>query len=182
MKRNWYAVYTRPQQEKKVASILSRKGIQNYYAVNKVSCKNPSSKKMVMEPLFNSLVFVHINEGEMVTLKRIPGVVNFIYWISKPAVIQNEEITAVQQFTSVYQNIRLEKCAVNVTDMVRVTDDPVISFKDNAATIRFQTLKIKLPSLGYTMIAEREKANNERIPEVTHPVSSIKQLDSFLSN
>ena len=66
--------------------------------------------------------------------------------------------------------------------MVRVTDDPVISFKDNAATIRFQTLKIKLPSLGYTMIAEREKANNERIPEVTHPVSSIKQLDSFLSN
>src|SRR5690349_13143536 len=108
MKRNWYAVYTRPQQEKKVASILSKKGIQNYYAVNKVSCKNPSSKKMVMEPLFNSLVFVHINEGEMVTLKKIPGVVNFIYWIAKPAVIQNEEITAVQQFTSVYQNIRLE--------------------------------------------------------------------------
>jgi transcription antitermination factor NusG len=182
MKRNWYAVYTKSQQEKKVASILSKKGIQNYYAVNKVNSKSPSSKKMVMQPLFSSVVFVHITEAEMLTLKKIPGVINFVYWISKPAIIQNDEIAAVQQFTSVYQNIRLEKCGVNITDMIRITDDPVISFKDNAATIRFQTLKIKLPSLGYTMIAEREKAANERIPEVTHPLSLIKQLDSFLSN
>jgi transcription antitermination factor NusG len=182
MKRNWYAVYTKSQHEKKVASILSKRGIQNYYAVNKVNSKSPSSKKMVMQPLFTSVVFVHITEAEMLTLKKIPGVINFVYWISKPAVIQNDEIAAVQQFTSVYQNIRLEKCAVNITDMIRITDDPVISFKDNAATIRFQTLKIKLPSLGYTMVAEREKSANERIPEVTHPLSSIKQLDSFLSN
>jgi transcription termination/antitermination protein NusG len=182
MKRNWYAVYTKPQQEKKVASILSKRGIQNYYPVNKVAGKSPSSKKMVMEPLFSSLVFVHSTETELLSLKKIPGVVNVIYWISKPAVIQNEEITAVQQFTSVYQNIKLEKCAVNITDMIRITDDPIISFKENAATIRFQTIKIKLPSLGYTMIAQREKVINERIPEVTHPVSFIKQLDSFLSN
>jgi transcription antitermination factor NusG len=182
MKRNWYAVYTKSHYEKKVASLLSKKGIQNYYAVNKVNSKSLSSKKMVMQPLFNSVVFVHVTEAEMLTLKKIPGVINFVYWISKPAIFQNDEIAAVQQFTSVYQNIRLEKCAVNVTDMIRITDDPVISFKDNAATIRFQTLKIKLPSLGYTMVAEREKSANERIPEVTHPLSSIKQLDSFLSN
>ncbi|MBL0356561.1 MAG: hypothetical protein IPP72_06535 [Chitinophagaceae bacterium] len=33
MTRNWYAVYTRPYKEKKVASILSRKGIENYCPV-----------------------------------------------------------------------------------------------------------------------------------------------------
>ena len=182
MKRNWYAVYTRPRQEKKVASILSKKGINNYYPVNKVTGKHPAIKKMVSEPLFSSFVFVYVSELEMLSLRDIPGVVNFIYWMSKPAVIQNEEINAVQQFTSAYQNIRLEKSAVNTTEMVRITDDPIISFKDNAATIRFQTLKIKLPSLGYTMIAEREKAVDERIPEVTHSNSFNKQLDSFLSN
>ena len=35
--KKWYAVYTRPRWEKKVAEILTRRKIENYCPINKVS-------------------------------------------------------------------------------------------------------------------------------------------------
>ncbi|RYZ19047.1 MAG: antitermination protein NusG, partial [Chitinophagaceae bacterium] len=32
----WYAIYTKPRWEKKVAELLTRKGIENYCPLNKV--------------------------------------------------------------------------------------------------------------------------------------------------
>jgi transcription antitermination factor NusG len=173
-----------PRQEKKVASLLTKKGINNYYPLNKLTGQNLNSKKKVKtDPLLQSFVFVYIAECELYALKKIPGVINFIFWKSKPAIISEEEIDVLQQFTSVYQNIRLEKSNVSLSGMVRVVDDPVISFKENSATIRFQTLKVILPSLGYTMIAEREKVSTEVLKLVNPDTIFNKQVGtSFLSN
>ncbi len=182
MTQNWYAVYTKPHQEKKVAHLLTKRGISNYYPVNRVCKVNPNSKKISNEPLFSSFVFVHIGENELVLLKKVPGVINFIYWKSKPAIIHEEEIDILQQFTAVYQNIKLEKSSVNMAGMVRLIDDPIISFKENAATIRFQTLKVMLPSIGFTMIAEREKVNEEPLQMVSKNGLFNKNVNSFLSN
>ncbi|MEO6732104.1 MAG: UpxY family transcription antiterminator [Ferruginibacter sp.] len=183
MIRNWYAVYTRPQREKKVASILTKKGIKNYFPLNNIVGVNANNKKSCKEALFASCVFVYISETEIASVKDIPGMVNFLYWMNKPAVISLEELEAVKQLTLVYNNIKLEKTAVNVKDTVRIIDEPIISFKENSASVRFQTLKIVLPSLGYTMIAERNKVNEELVHhELAQTVFFPKKLNTFFSN
>ncbi|MCW3089756.1 MAG: NusG antitermination factor [Ferruginibacter sp.] len=183
MTRNWYAVYTRPQREKKIASILNKRGIKAYFPLNNIVSSTASNKKSSKEALFTSYVFVYLAESELASIRDIPGTLNFLYWLSKPAVIKQEEIDAVKQLTSAYHNIRLEKCAVNMNDTVRIIDEPVISFKENSASIKFQTLKIILPSLGYTMIAERDRVNAETSQQ--EPVLSSffpKKLNSLFSN
>jgi len=183
MTRNWYAVYTRPQREKKVVSILTKRGIKNYFPVNNVISTNVNNKKILKEALFSSCVFVFITEAEMATVKSISGAVNFLYWMAKPAVIKREEIEAVKQLTSVYHTIRVEKSAVNIKDSVRIIDEPVISFKENSASVKFQSLKIVLPSLGYTMIAERDKINEEKLQENLEQSALFpKRVNSFFSN
>ena len=183
MIRNWFAVYTQPQRAKKVASILTRKGIKNYFPENNLIGTNAHSKKPSKEGLFCSNVFVYINEAEMLLVKQISGVVNFMYWLSKPAIIQQEEIEAVKQLTSFYNNIKLEKSVVNMGDTVRIIDEPVISFKENSASIKFQTLKIVLPSLGYIMIAERDKVNEMVLKQDLVQAGSFpRKLNSFFSN
>lgn len=183
MKRHWYAVYTLPQRERKVISLLTRKGIKNYFPVNKIVSHNPNNRKPGNEALFNSHVFVYINEAEIATVKKIPGTLNFLYWLSKPAIIKWEEIEAVKQLTSAYHNIRVEKSAVNIKDTVRVIDEPFISFNGNSASVKFQTLQIVLPSIGYTIIAERDKANQAEIhKEFTFTDFLPKKLNSFFSN
>ena len=183
MIRNWFAVYTQPQKAKKVASILTRKGIKNYFPENNLIGANRHSKKVCKEGLFCCNVFVYISEAEMLLVKQISGVVNFMYWLSKPAIIQQEEIEAVKQLTSFYNNIKLEKTVVNIGDTVRIIDEPVISFKENSASIKFQTLKIVLPSLGYILIAERDKVNEMVLKQDLVQAGSFpRKLNSFFSN
>lgn len=183
MKHNWYAVYTRPQREKKVASILTKKGIETYLPLNNLIGLNANNKKTCKEALFSSYIFVYITESEMQSVRNISGMVNFLYWKSKPAIIKVEEIEAVKQLTSAYHNIKLEKSAVNMFDTVRIIDEPVISFKENSASVKFQTLKIVLPSLGYTMIAERDNVTEEILHnELAQAGFFPKRLNSFFSN
>jgi len=183
MNRNWYAVYTLPRREKKVAALLTKKGIKNYLPVNKIVDLNATNKKICKEALFSSYVFVYITESEIGAVKKIPGTLNFLYWLAKPAVINREEIEAVKQLTSGYYNIKLEKSIINLNDPIRIIDEPLISFNDNSASVRFQTLRIVLPSLGYTMIAERDKVNEEVSQKELFFADFLpRRIHSFFSN
>src|SRR6476619_2013170 len=98
----WYAVYTRPRWEKKVAEILSRKKIENYCPLNKLLRQWSDRKKIVFEPLFTSYVFVKAAEKEHSEIRKIDGIINFVYWINKPAIIRNEEIESIKEFLKEY--------------------------------------------------------------------------------
>jgi len=183
MIRNWYAVYTRPQREKKVVSILNKKGIKNYFPINNIIGTTGNNRKNCKEALISSFVFVYVNDAEMELVKCVPGIVNFLYWMSKPAVINREEIEAVKQLTSFYHNIKLEKTAVNMNDTVRIIDEPVIFFKEKSASVKFQVLKMVMPSMGFTLIAERDKVNEIVADQGLARESFFpKSLNSFFTN
>jgi transcription antitermination factor NusG len=156
MKKSWYAVYTKPQCEKKAASLLTKKRIENFFPLNSCLQKNGGNrKKVIYEPLFPSFVFVFISESEMSAVRQTNDVINFVYWLGKPAVIKSAEIENINHFVNSYYNIHVEKTAVNPNGMVHITNEQdsdnkkIISFKTN-------TIHASLPSLGYIMHAETE--------------------------
>jgi transcription antitermination factor NusG len=102
----WYAVYTKSRTEKKVALRLQEAGIQAYCPVNKREKQWSDRRKVTEEPLFRSYVFVNIDLAKQsAAVRRTLGVVNFVYWLNKPAVIQDDEILAIQQFFKDYKLI-----------------------------------------------------------------------------
>src|SRR6186997_1335326 len=107
--KKWFAVYTKPRFEKRVTEIMNRKRIENYCPINKVLRQWSDRTKFVTEPLFPYFVFIKITESELSSLKQIDGVVNFVYWLGKPAIIRDSEIEAIRQFLDEHSNIRLEK-------------------------------------------------------------------------
>jgi transcription antitermination factor NusG len=172
--KNWYVVYTKPRWEKKVAKQLGQKKIEHYCPLNRVQRQWSDRKKIVYEPLFTSYVFVHLDESEMLPVRQVEGVMNFVYWLSKPAVIREEEITAIRRFLNEYENIRLEKAVVNVNDRVRITGGPLMERQGNVLEIRSKTVKVSLPSLGYNIVAEVPKTNIEIISLFDHAVTESK--------
>jgi transcription antitermination factor NusG len=165
MKKNWYAVYTKPKCEKKVSASLSKKKIENYCPLNRVSKQWSDRKKISLEPLFPSYVFVHATEMEMATIRQTSDVVNFVYWLGRPVVIKDVEIESIQHFLNEYFNVKLEKIQVNVSDMVRIVSTPVTETVDDSDVATMQTTKIKvsLPSMGYMMTTESHKSNVELV-------------------
>lgn len=163
MNTHWYAVYTKPRWEKKVAEVLTKHSIENYCPLNKVLRQWHDRKKIVHEPLFTSYVFVKVEESRINELRKFAGVLNLVYWLQKPAIIREEEINVIRKFLDEYSNVQLEKTAVSVNDVVRVIKGPLMEQEGNVLAVRNRTVRISLPSLGYIMVAEVERQNVEVI-------------------
>lgn len=163
MESKWYAVYTQARWEKKVATLLTKNNIENYCPLNKVVRQWSDRKKVVEEPLFTSYVFVKITEKQQSNVRQIDGIINFVYWLGKPAVIRNEEIEMIQLFLIAYMNVKLEKAKVNVKDIIQIVDGPLSTFQGEVVAVKKKTIKVLLPKLGYLMYAEIETDNVEVI-------------------
>jgi transcription antitermination factor NusG len=161
--KKWFAVYTRPRCEKKVAELLAKRNVEAFCPLNKVMRQWADRKKMIMEPLFTSYVFVRADEAEYLTIKQTDGIINFVYWLGSPAVIKDDEIDAIKAFLSQHSDVKLEKVDINVADKVRITDGLLVHREGNVLEVKSKTIKILLPSLGYAMTAEVSKSKVELI-------------------
>ena len=130
MNKQWFVVCTRPQHELKVAAALSKKGIDS-------NC-----------PLTRKFVFVYITEGEFNTVLRTPDVMNFMYWMGKPAVVADADIKNMEQFAARYPNVMVKRTAVVKTPSA-LAGLVVEEEDDNITQV--------LPSLGFVLTASREK-------------------------
>ena len=157
MQKNWYIIYTRPKCEKKVALSLTKKKIENFCPINCKQVTHLRKNKLLREPLFNSYVFVYLEENDTSLIKQLENVVSLVFWKGSPAKINDEEIESIKEFTANHQDIRLERTKVNTNGEARTVHGPIYTMDGNLLMIKNRTLKVNLPSLGFTMIAEMEK-------------------------
>ena len=175
IEKRWYAVYTRARWEKKVADLLSRRKVENFCPLNKVVRQWADRKKTIFEPLFTSYVFVHASEMEQLAIKQTDGIMNFVYWLGKPAVIKDEEIKTIRLFLEEHDNITLEKINVNITDRVRIIHGPLANREGDVLEVKRNSVRVTLPSLGYDMIAEVAKSRIEVLdfPQYSYSTSTL---------
>jgi transcription antitermination factor NusG len=163
---NWYAVYTKPRWEKKVAELLRAKQVENYCPLNKVRRQWSDRKKVVLEPLFKSYVFVRVAPGEHLKVKEVNGILNFVNWLGKPAIIRDDEITLIKLFLNEHESVQLQKCEVKVNDTVRIRRGLFSLHEGNVVEVGSNLVKVVLPSLGFQMLAQVSKTNVELVPRL----------------
>lgn len=96
MEKNWLAIYTKPRSEKTVAERLEKAGIEVYLPMLETMRQWSDRKKKIKVPLIPSYVFVKVTELERLKALKVPGVMNFIFWLGKPAVIREQEIMQIR--------------------------------------------------------------------------------------
>lgn len=167
MSRKWLALYSRPRWEKKVNQLLTDKGLESYCPLNKVRRKWSDRVKLVEEPLFKSYVFVKVDDEDRAVVRMTPGVVNFVYWNGKPAVIREKEIQAIKRFLDEHENVEVEPINIEKYERVKITSGPLMDQEGEVVDIRHKTVKVAIDSLGYVLIAhiERSKLTSAR-PEI----------------
>lgn len=170
--KKWYAVYTRPKWERKVAQLLTIKKIEAYCPLNKVQKQWSDRKKIILEPLFSSYVFIHAAENEHSLIRSSDGVINFVYWLGNPAVIRDEEILAIQEFMHDHENVTVEKASVNINDRILITSGALMDSEGEVIEIKSRTVKVYLPSLGYQLLAEVDKSSIKVINKYSHNLAS----------
>lgn len=151
---NWFVLYTKPRNEVKVAERLAAAGITVYCPMVTTVKQWSDRKKKVTVPLFTSYVFVHVVEAQRPAVFDIPGVVRYLFWLGKPAVVRAEEIAVIKEMLSdTYKEVRFAALKPGTTIIV---EDGL--FKGQTATFKEQkgnkTILI-LNGLGTKLILEK---------------------------
>lgn len=118
-KRKWFVIYTRARWEKKVDLLLKQQGIESFCPLRTVKSQWSDRKKTVDVPLFSSYVFVHVNLKEELNVRQTYGVLNFIYYMGKPAVIRDTEVHKIKELLVVHPDAEVvSSSTVSVGDKV----------------------------------------------------------------
>ena len=157
LSKKWLAIYTRPRWEKKVNQLLSEKGLESYCPLNKVRRKWSDRVKTVEEPLFKSYVFIKVEQDDRSKVRLTNGVINFVYWNGKPAVIKEKEIVAIRRFLDEYENVEAVPVTIGLNERVRVTNGTLMDQEGKVVEILNKTIKVAIDSLGYILIAHIDR-------------------------
>jgi transcription antitermination factor NusG len=163
IKKNWYAVYTKPRWEKKVAAMLLEKGIENYCPVNKVTRQWSDRKKVVMEPVFKGYVFVKLEDNKKWQVKDVNGILNFVYWLGKPAVIRDEEIDTIRKFLNEFKDVQVEPKGVVVNSEVRIRQGVLMNYHGVVVEVLGNRAVVKIETLDIQLSAHFDKKNLEPV-------------------
>ena len=124
---NWYVVYTKPKWEKKVAERLNEIGVTSYCPLIAKMSQWSDRKKKVNVPLFNSYIFVQLEEKDRNRIFEAPGVVRYLFWLGKPAVVKNTEIEAIQNWLSAPETYEVSIDGWKKGDTIVLESGPFVS-------------------------------------------------------
>ncbi len=98
MTKQWFILVVKARNEIKVAEQLTDRGFTIYCPTKKEIKHWSDRKKTVHTPLFPSYVFIQLTSKERNNVFTVPGIVRYLFWLGKPAVVQDAEMDTLQKW------------------------------------------------------------------------------------
>ena len=157
-------VYTKPRWEKKVNTSLVNKGIEAYCPLNKVRRKWSDRMKTIEEPLFKSYVFVKVEDAGMTEVRFVDGVLNYVYWNGKPAIVREEEIIEIKKFMSEYEDVEVSSIELKPSDAVVLNAGVMMGATGRVMRMMGNnTVEVRIESLGFILTAKFDKKTVSKV-------------------
>jgi transcription antitermination factor NusG len=150
----WYVLYTKPRNEKKVAQLLTQKGIEVYCPLREEVRQWSDRKKKVQEPVFRSYIFVNLEDYKQDNLPVLltPGAVRFLWWTGKPGKVQDAEIQAIKEFLNNYRDSQIN-IEFKAGEDVVIMEGPLKEAKGTIIYVKKNVATLHLKSIGLNLVA-----------------------------
>jgi transcription antitermination factor NusG len=158
-KKSWYAVYTKPRWEKKVYALLAAKGMEAYCPLNRVRKKWSDRVKWVEEPLFKSYVFVRVAESGLAEVRLTNGVVNFVYWLGKPAMVRDKDIAIIRQFLNDHDEVVAVPLGLETDSKVTIRRGVFMDKQATVLKVLKKKVQVVIESIGFSLVAVIDRSN-----------------------
>lgn len=143
--KNWYVVYTKPKWEKKVAEKLIEAGIECYCPLITQMKQWSDRKKAIEVPLFNSYVFVQLEDGNRNSVFQVSGVVRYLFWLGKPAIVKDGEIEIIKTSLKAPNISDISVTSIQVGDRIKLETG---AFSNQDAVVQ------EISNTYYTLVLE----------------------------
>ena len=157
MEKKWFVVYTRPQQELKVVSQLTAMGISNYCPTITLVKQYSDRKKKVTRPLLSSYVMVELEDKERNKVFDCSGIVRYLFFLGKPAVVPAHQIKLMQDhLNGVYNDFKVT--TLSVGDSHTINEGPFSGVTGKVVETNNTKVKLELTSLGMQITLKKQVA------------------------
>ncbi|WP_207533043.1 UpxY family transcription antiterminator [Desertivirga arenae] len=158
--KKWLAVYTRPRWEKKIDHLLKEQGVESFCPVRRVESQWADRKKVVELPLFNSYVFVKVDPKEELTVRQTIGVLNFIYYMGKPAVLRESEMENIKHLVDTQNDIEVISLSnLSVGDRVMIKSGIMSKQEGAVLKINGKNVLMVFDKLDFAVVTRVDLAN-----------------------
>lgn len=146
---SWNVIYTKSRSEKKVEERLKNIGIEAYCPVRTEVKFWSDRKKSILVPVLPSMVLVKIEKNNRNQVFDIPGVVRYMFWLKKHAVVRDSEVDSLKLLLESNNIIEQNVASYNVGDEIKIS-----SFEDQLGIIKKisnNQIWVVLKQLGYVI-------------------------------
>jgi transcription antitermination factor NusG len=150
----WLVIYTTPRAEKKVHERLCDAGIHSYLPLYTTLRQWKDRRKKVEVPLFNSYLFLKVTEQERHEVLQVQGVVRFLFYLGKPAVVRQKEIEAIERFLNKSQGYRIK---VQAGQDVEIAGGPFEGIFGKVLRVGKSKLVLQIEQMGISVVAEVDR-------------------------
>jgi transcription antitermination factor NusG len=146
-----------------VAATLLERGFNNYCPLNKVQKQWSDRKKVVMEPLFKGYVFVQVDDQKKWDIKSVDGILNYVYWLGKPAIVREDEINTIRKFLQEFSDVEVVNASLGAEDKVIVKQGVLMNYKGIVVEVNGNKAKVNIDSMGLGLSAVFDVRNLEKV-------------------
>ena len=146
---SWNVIYTKSRSEKKVEERLKNIGIEAYCPVRTEVKFWSDRKKSILVPVLPSMVLVKIDKNKRNQVFDIPGVVRYMFWQKKHAVVRNSEVDSLKLLLESNTIIEQNVASYSVGDEIKIS-----SLEDQLGIIKKiskNQIWVVLKQLGYVI-------------------------------
>lgn len=148
---SWYVLYTKSRTEKAVADKLRERGIEVYCPLVKTRRQWSDRVKTIEEPLFRSYCFVNLEEQQRSQVFGVPGIVRYLFWMNKPAVVRDSEITIIKRMLNEIDSTNIRVESFSSSDRIKIKSGCFTNQEGNVISQQGKTLIVLIDSLQMVM-------------------------------
>ena len=155
--KKWFVIYTKANQEIKVTEQLNEIGISCYCPTVTIIKQYSDRKKKILKPIIPSYVFVFTEERRRNDVFSVFGVVRYMFWLGKPAVVREKEVELMKQYLNgEFQSVSL----TNFTKgkLHKISEGIFAGKIGRVIEIQKNKIKLQLESLGMIVTLKLETA------------------------
>ena len=162
--KKWYALYTRPRHEKKVAEFLNEKKQEVFLPLIKTMRQLKDRKREVELPLFASYIFSKFEYKERFSILETHGIIKIVNFKGIPATVPDWQIESLKAILENPESLRLENY-FKQGDLVEVKNGPFKGMRGTVKQLKGESrLTITVEGIMQSISVEIDLDSVETIP------------------
>ena len=81
------------------------------------------------------------------------GILNYVHWLGKPAIVKDEEINTIRKFLNEFENVEVIESKMQVDSEVRVRQGLLMNYHGMILELQGSKAKVRIESMGLQLSA-----------------------------